>query len=387
MNTKGHIDWLIFLPTIALMLLSIAFVYSASSHYAAYKFGSEEKLFFSHTLRIVLAIITIFIFAKIDYHIWEKYSKSLLFLAIILLGFVLIQNIAVKGAARWIHLGPVSFQPSEFAKYALIAHFATMLTRNQSVIKNLENGFMPMMFWTVIISILIALQPNFSVMVIIFLIAFAIMFVGNVNLIHLGGTFILGVISLIVYGLSADYRKDRLIAFLSFDDSAQTIGHQLNQSLIALGNGGIFGVGSGQSRQSFMFLPEAYGDFIFAVIGEEYGFIGLFVVLLMFIIIFWRGILIAKKAPDNFGYFLTIGIVLTLSIFAFVNAGVNVGVLPTTGVPMPFISYGGTAVLFNAAAIGILLNISAQAGVLPKAIPIEPAPIPEKEPFKQHLFD
>jgi cell division protein FtsW len=136
--------------------------------------------------------------------------------------------------------------------------------------------------------------------------------------------------------------------------------------LIALGNGGIFGLGPGQSRQSDLFLPESYGDFIFSVIGEEYGFIGVILIIAAFVLILWRGIIIAKNAPDFFGYFLATGIILTLAIFAFVNAGVNCGLLPTTGLPMPFISYGGTAVIFHAAAVGILLNISKHAGVYPK---------------------
>ena len=146
----------------------------------------------------------------------------------------------------------------------------------------------------------------------------------------------------------------------------ETTGYQLNQALIAMGNGGIFGVGPGQNRQSHLFLPESYGDFIFSIIGEEYGFIGLFAILAAFALIFWRGMIIAKKAPDNYGYFLAIGIIITFAIYVFVNAGVNTGILPTTGVPMPFISYGGTAILFYSAAIGVLLNISAQAGVYPK---------------------
>jgi len=194
------------------------------------------------------------------------------------------------------------------------------------------------------------------------------MFIGNTNLIHLGGLLVTGLIGGLTYMISAEYRLNRLKAFFGIGDSPthESVNYQLNQALIALGNGGLFGLGTGQSRQSQHFLPESYGDFIFSIIGEEYGFFGLILVLGVFVILFWRGMLIARKAPDNFGYFLAIGILLTFAIYVFVNAGVNCGLLPTTGVPMPFVSYGGTAVFFYSAAIGILLNISAQAGINPR---------------------
>jgi cell division protein FtsW len=265
-------------------------------------------------------------------------------------------------------LGPLSFQPSEFVKLALVIHFAALLSKKQAVIKDFEKGFFPFILWTVIICFLIALQPNFSTMMVIFLIAISMMFIGNNNLLHLGATFAFGLVAGIVFFITAPYRLARLQAFLGFGDGAENtdVSYQLDQSLIALGNGGIFGVGVGQNRQSHMFLPESYGDFIFAIIGEEYGFIGLIGVIGVFMILFWRGMLIARKAPDNFGYFLAIGILITFAIYVFVNAGVNTGLLPTTGVPMPFVSYGGTAVFFYSAAIGILLNISAQAGIYPR---------------------
>ena len=167
-----------------------------------------------------------------------------------------------------------------------------------------------------------------------------------------------------IFAVSAPYRLKRILAFI--DGSSGNGNYQLNQALIAIGNGGIHGVGAGQSRQSHMFLPESYGDFIFSVIGEEYGFIGLTVIILAFVMIFWRGMSIAKKAPDNFGYYLAVGILVTFAFYVFINAAVNTGLLPTTGVPFPFISFGGTAILIYSFAMGILLNISAQANVYPR---------------------
>ncbi len=364
----GHIDWIILIPVVGLMLFSLAFVYSASATIAEVKFGAAEKLFLNHGLRIIIGIIIMLVFAKIDYHYLQKISKPLLYISITLLIVVLFTGEQVKGAARWLSIGGINFQPSEIAKFAMVLHFAVLLTVKQEYIKDFKRGFLPFIIWALVICGLIALQPNFSTMMVVFLIAMSMMFIGNTNLLHLIATSAIGIAIAGVYASLAPYRVARILSFWNFNPAGQfeSTSYQLNQALIALGNGGIFGVGPGQNRQSHLFLPESYGDFIFSIVGEEYGFIGLFIILAAFALIFWRGMLIAKKAPDNFGYFLAIGIIITFAIYVFVNAGVNTGILPTTGVPMPFISYGGTAVIFYSAAIGILLNISAQAGVYPK---------------------
>lgn len=370
----GHIDWMIFLPVIALMLFSLAFVYSASATFAEIKFGAADKLFREHLLRVLVGFAIIFVFSRVDYHIWRKLSKPMLFVSIMLLAAVLFTGMEAHGAARWIRLGPMSFQPTELAKFALVLHFAVLLSTKQDYIKDFKRGFLPFLIWTGVICGLIALQPNLSNMMVIFIIAFSMMFIGNTNLLHLAGTFLVGLVGAGIYAVSAPYRVNRLLAFMgmssgSNNSAVENVSYQLTQALIAIGNGGIFGVGPGQNRQSHLFLPESYGDFIFSIIGEEYGFIGLSVIMGAFVLICWRGMLIAKKAPDNFGYFLAIGILITFAFYVFVNAGVNTGLLPTTGVPMPFVSYGGTAVFIYAGAIGILLNISAQAGVYPKITP------------------
>lgn len=365
---KGHIDWFILVPVLGLMLFSIAFVYSASAYIADFKFGSADKYFWSHSLRVFIGIGILLIFAKIDYHIWIKFSKSILLFSIALLIIVLFVGDSYKGASRWLSFGPISFQPSELAKFALVLHFATMLTKKQQIIKELKNGFLPFVIWILIVCFLIALQPNFSTMFVIFLIAFTLVFIGNANLIHIGVSGLIGLGFAVIFGISADYRLNRIMGYLGLTEGGMenTVNYQLKQSLLALGNGGMFGVGPGQNKQSHLFLPESYGDFIFSIIGEEYGFLGVSVIIAAFAIIFWRGMLIAKKAPDHFGYFLAIGILITFAVFVVVNAGVNTGLLPTTGVPMPFVSYGGTAIFIYAGAIGVLLNISAQAGIYPK---------------------
>lgn len=366
---RGRIDWLILLPVVGLMFFGLAFVYSASAPVADMRFGSREQLFFNHAFRVFIGLVAIIIFAKIDYRVWRKLSKILLTIAIIMLVLVLIIGSQTKGAARWINLGFVSFQPSELAKFALIMHIATLLDKKKDHIKDFKKTFRPLLIWVGLVCVLIAAQPNFSTAMVIYLIAVCLMFIGNANLLHVLTTTSIGLLAGGIYTITAEYRMKRALAYIGsiFDMSSVEIeNYQLNQALLALGNGGLFGVGPGQNRQSHLFLPESYGDFIFSIIGEEYGFIGVTIILAAFIFIFWRAIIIAKNAPDLFGYYLSCGVALIFSFYVLVNASVNTGLLPTTGLPTPFISYGGTAVIIYSAAIGVLLNISSHAGVYPK---------------------
>lgn len=365
---NAKIDWIIFLSIILLMFIGTAIVYSASSTISELKFGSTETLMLSHFIKILVGVILILLFSSIDYHIYKKISKLLLFFSVILLLFVLVGGDSAKGAVRWISLGPLSFQPSEVAKFALIIHFANLLTLKQDRIKEFEGSFVPLISWLLVLCILIAMQPNYSTMIVISLIGFSMMFIGNINLLYLAGSAFIGFIFLGLFAFAAPYRIARIQSYLSNPlESAGAESYQLKQALIAIGNGGIFGVGTGQSRQSHMFLPESYGDFIFSIIAEEYGFFGVILVITIFSIILIRAYKIALNSPDNFGYFLSIGIILTFGFYFFINIGVNIGLLPTTGLPLPFVSFGGSAILIYSIAIGILLNISKQSGVFKRA--------------------
>jgi len=370
-NDNKHIDWYILLSVSTLMLFSIAFVYSASATFAAEKFGSYEKLFWDHLIRVLIGIVIMIFVAKIDYHHWRKVSKLGVIIAIGLLIAVLVAGISAKGASRWLDLGPMRFQPSEFAKIALVIHLSVLITRKQHVIRDFQKGMLPILIWTGSIALLVFLQPNLSTTLVIIFIAIAMMFVGNTNIWHIS---LVSVISFVLAGImvviKSDYRMNRIMAFFGNPEKAndlESVSYQLQQSLIAFGNGGILGKGPGLSRQSDLFLPESYGDFIFSIVGEEYGFIGTTLIICLFGLIFWRGMIVAKNAPDDFGYYLSIGIIVTICLSVVVNAGVNTGILPTTGLPMPFISYGGTAVFFQSASIGILLNISSQSGVFSRS--------------------
>jgi cell division protein FtsW len=366
-SKKGHLDWYILLSVIGLMLFSIAFVFSASAQISAIKFGDADKMFINHLSKIAIGLVLLFVFAKIDYHIYQKYSKYFILLALVPLILVFVISVPVNNVYRWIDIGPFNFQPSELAKFALVIHLSTLLAERQEYIKSFKYGMLPLLIWSSLIAGLIAVQPNFSTAFVTYIIALSLMFIGNVNILHLGAV---GACSLSIAGIfaiSASYRMNRFMTFLGTNSSENfdKFGYQTSQAILAFGNGGISGIGAGQSRQSNLFLPESYGDFIYSIIGEEYGFIGAFLILIVFGLIIWRGIKIIKNAPDEYGYFLASGLVITFCLYAVVNAGVNCGLFPNTGVPMPFVSWGGTAVFIYASAIGILLNISAQSGVFP----------------------
>lgn len=366
-----HIDWFILLSVVGLMLFSVAFVYSASAAFADAHFGSSEKLVVSHGIRVVLGLFAVFIFARIDYHVWERLAKPAYIISIGLLAIVLVSGARVKGATRWIDIGYISFQPSELAKFALVMFVSAMLAERTRSINDFKRGILPIILWTLPCCGLIALQPNVSTAGALFLMMFVLLFVGNARTDHLS---VIGFFTMVfggIYALAAPYRRNRILAFLGLGDgmennAVEKINYQLKQALIAFGNGGITGVGPGRSIQRDFFLPESYGDFIYSIIGEEYGLIGATIVLIAFGILLWRGLAVAKRAPDAFGRLLAAGITIVLVVYAVVNAGVTCGVLPTTGLPMPFISYGGTSVLFSSAAVGILLNISSHAGVYPR---------------------
>jgi len=362
----GRIDWFILVAIVGLMTFSVAFVYSASSSFSAVKFGSSESLFWKHSVRVLIGVVLIFVFARIDYRVYQKFAKPLLLLGVFLLVAVLFVGPQIKGARRWIYLGSITFQPSEYAKFALIIFLAAYMSTYHEQITRFKDRFVPMLIWVGIVCGLVALQPNMSTATVIFMIAVTMLFVGGTNPFHLGAVLGAGIILGGGYALSAEYRLKRIFAYLGIGEEnkvTETISYQLDQALIAFANGGFWGVGAGQSRQREWFLPESYGDFIFSVVGEEYGFIGVSIILCAFMLIVWRGTIIAGRAPDKFGFLLASGITCTLGYYAFINAGVTCGLLPTTGLPMPFISYGGTSVFFSAAAIGILLNISAHTGI------------------------
>ncbi|MEK9135726.1 MAG: putative lipid II flippase FtsW [Bacteroidota bacterium] len=379
---RNHIDLPTLLAVLVLMVLSLGVVYSASSTWAMLKSGSSEKLLGSHALKVLLGFAMIFLFTNVDYKKYKKLTKPILVGTVIVLLVTLALGGEVKGATRWLRFDGFGLQPSEFAKYALIFHLCVLLSEKRDRIRDFRTGFIPMMIWIATVTVLVLLQPNFSNGAMIFAISLIMLFIGRAKLSHIGLTFASLVPLLVLYMFSAEYRMKRIMSF--FNESADSGGqanYQLWQGIIGFGNGGLFGLGPGQSRQRELFLPESYGDFVFSIVGEEYGLIGTLVILLLFLTILLRGMKIAKNARDDFGRYLAIGITTSIALYALVNAGVTLGILPTTGLPMPFVSYGGSAMLFSSIAVGVLLNVSSQTDMHPRlprgagmVRPLEPTP-------------
>lgn len=366
-SKRNHIDFSVLIAVLVLMVLSLGVVYSASATMALRRYGESAHLLNSHVLKTLLALALLFLGIMIDYRKYRKLTKLALFAAVALLLATLGLGSAIKGATRWMHLGPFSFQPSEFAKFALLFHLATLITTKGALIKDLRRGYLPLVFWIGSVSALVMIQPNFSTGSMILLLSLVMLFFSSVRLSHVFVTAIAAVPFLILYVFLAPHAMRRLEAFFDSSNATTKSLYQVTQGIIGFGNGGVFGLGPGESRQRDLFLPEPYGDFVFSIVGEEYGFIGTMVVLGLFFLIMIRGLKIARHAPDEFGRLLAVGITATVTLYAIVNAGVTLGLLPTTGLPMPFVSYGGSSLFSTAFAVGALLNISAHTDLHPRA--------------------
>ena len=366
-SKRNHIDFPVLIAVLVLMVLSLGVVYSASATMALRRYGESAHLLNSHVLKTLLALALLFLGIMIDYRKYRKLTKVALFAAVALLLATLGLGSAIKGATRWMHLGPFSFQPSEFAKFALLFHLATLIANKGVLIKDLRRGYLPLVFWIGSVSALVMIQPNFSTGSMILLLSLVMLYFSSVRASHVFVTAIAAVPFLVLYVFLAPHAMTRLRAFFDSSNASVKSLYQVTQGIIGFGNGGIFGLGPGESRQRDHFLPEPYGDFVFSIVGEEYGFIGTMVVLGLFFLIMIRGVKIARHAPDEFGRLLAVGITSTVTLYALVNAGVTLGLLPTTGLPMPFVSYGGSSLFSTAFAVGALLNISANTDLHPRA--------------------
>jgi len=349
------LDWALLLVVVGLLLFSLALVYSASAAVGVWKFGSSQYFLERHAVRVGLSIVLLLVCAWVDYRHWQRLSGLLLWIGIGLLLLVLVLGEPVKGAARWLQIGPLRFQPSEYIKFALLLHMARLLAQ-EPVARRPPSAKRPLL-WLLLCCALIAAQPNASVAVLLALVGMLLLLSGGVRWTTLSGVALLGLLALGVYLVAAPYRMARLASFFE----GETLPYQARQALLAFGHGGILGVGPGQSVQRELFLPEAYGDFVFAIVGEEYGIVGTTVVILAFAVLLWRGMRVAQRAPDAFGFLLALGITATFGLYAVVHMAVTTGLLPVTGIPLPFVSYGGSSIFFSAAAAGVLLNIGRQA--------------------------
>ncbi|MGC4375546.1 stage V sporulation protein E [Fictibacillus sp. Mic-4] len=356
-------DLVLIVTTLLLLSLGIVMVYSASADMAVYKF--KDAFFFAkrQLLFAGVGVAAMFFIMNIHYHTWQKWSKILLLVCFLLLIVVLIPGIGmVRGGARsWIGIGAFSIQPSEFMKLAMIAFLAKYLAANQKKITSFKKGLLPTLSLVMLAFGMIMLQPDLGTGTVMVGTCIVMIFVAGARIAHFAGLGLLGIAGFVGLIASAPYRMKRITSFLDPWSDPKGSGFQIIQSLYALGPGGLLGLGLGQSRQKFGYLPEPQTDFIFAIISEELGFIGGALVLLLFSLLLWRGIRIALGAPDLFGSFLATGIVAMVAIQVMINISVVTGLIPVTGITLPFLSYGGSSLTLMLASIGVLLNISRYA--------------------------
>ncbi|WP_420455826.1 FtsW/RodA/SpoVE family cell cycle protein [Rubrivirga sp.] len=355
---------------LALSAAGVLAVYSAVSFLAETKSGGDTEAFlFRHVVRVGLALGVAGALSLVNYRWLARLSKLALIGALALLVAVQILGVVTNGAQRWLELGPISFQPSDLAKVALILHVAVLLARKQDYIGDLQRGFVPLLVWIAPTVLLIGME-DLSTAAVLAATMGAMLFVGRVRLVHMAVVALVGAVLAVGFLASSPQRAARLEAwtglelFASNDAIAidsQDENYQADQARIAIAMGGLTGVGPGKSVQRD-FLPAPYNDFILAIIAEEYGLIGALVVLFVFVWILGRGFLrVARGAPDPLGLFLATGLTTAVVLGGFVNAMVTCGLLPVTGLPMPFVSYGGTSMLATGAMVGILLNVSRHA--------------------------
>jgi cell division protein FtsW len=343
-----------------LIFIGVIMIYSSSGIYAMQNFGDSLYYLKRHVMSLLAGIVMMGIVMAIDYRILKKFAKPMMFVALGLLILVLLPGIgrSSSGAQRWLRLGPFSIQPSEFIKIAVLIYTADYLARKQGRIMSFWQGFAPILCVLGLTSALIMKQPDFGSMVLIGLVVLIMIFIAGARFRHLG-LLVLAALPIFYFLIvRVGYRWRRIVTFLDPWKDPAGAGFQLTQSQIALGSGGLFGLGLGKSVQKLFYLPAAHTDFILSIIGEEMGFLGAFIVVALFIAFIVQGFRIAKRTHDAFGYFLGIGIVSMIGIQASLNIGVSIGALPTKGLPLPFISYGGSALISAMMMVGLLLNIS-----------------------------
>jgi len=356
---KFYNHWILII-VLALVSIGIVMVLSASGGMADYRYGSSAKFFLKQVLWVVLGIFSLLFFSVFDYNKLKKFVVPLLIFTVLLLISVLLFGTTAGGAKRWLRFGPVGFQPSEIAKITVIIFLSWYIDRRTSRIKNFKDGFFKPFFIVGIIAFLIFLERDFGVPLLIFLTTIILLFIGGANNLYIIFAAAAAVPVVIYAVIKEPYRLKRITTFLDPWADPQGAGYQLVQSLIAMGSGGLYGVGLGESKVKMLFLPAPHTDFIFPIIGEEFGFIGTMVILSLFLALFVFGIKIAVNAKNLFGTLLAFGITIMITSHALINMSVSVGVIPTKGLTLPFISFGGSSVLVMLTSVGILLNIGKQ---------------------------
>ena len=357
-NTRG-----ILVPVVILLCIGIIMVYSSSAFMSTEKYGNSFHYIWKHLFTTLIGFMGMIFFVKLDYQDIKRFVIPLLVFSFILLILVFVPGIGMSAGAkstvkRWINLRLLTFQPSEFAKIAMIVFLSKYISKNANRMNTLRYGIMIPIAVMVVFQGIILLQPDFGAAMSIGIITLTLLIIGGIRWRYIVSVIAVSIPAVVVLIIAAPYRLKRILAFIDPWKDSQGTGYQLIQSFYAFGRGWITGVGLGSSKQKLYFLPEAHTDFIFSLIGEETGLIGTIIVVGLFVYLLIRGFKIAMQAEDSFGYYLAIGLTIMIGSQALINFAVSTGLMPTKGLPLPFISYGGSALLVNMMAVGILINIS-----------------------------
>lgn len=353
-------DHTLLVVTLALSLVGLVMVFSASAVVAGNRFQDQSYFLKRQLAWLALGLVLMHIVSRVDYAVWRKLSTPLLIGTGLLLALVLIPGIGVmtKGARRWIRIGPTLLQPTEIAKIVIVMYLAAYLAKKGPKITQFLKGYVPPLLVVGPLCGLILLQPDLGSVVVVGAVMMTLLFLAGARLSHIVSLLLCAAPAVAILILRSPYRRQRLMTFLTPWKDASDGGFQVTQSFLAFGSGGPFGVGLGEGKQKLFFLPEAHTDFVLALVGEELGLVGTAAIMLLFGLLVLRGFQIADRARMPFGYFLGTGITLLIGVQALINAGVVTGLLPTKGLTLPLVSYGGSSLVVSLVAIGILLSIS-----------------------------
>ena len=362
MARKLKPDRILFLVTLVLVGFGVAMVFSSSAIVAKERFGDPNYFSLKQLISATLGLAVMFVMMKIDYHNYRHplivFSALAIVVALLVLVFFLA---AAANTHRWIQFSGFSVQPSEMAKLALIFFLAYFLEKRKGNVNDLAFTLVPIAVIVALLAGLIVLQPDLGTALSLLTTSAALLFVAGLDLGWIAVSIIFGLPLFYLLVFRVKYRRDRILAFMNPWEQPLGRGFQIIQSMLSVASGGIAGLGFMEGKQKLFYLPEAHTDFIFAVVGEELGLIGTCALLGLFLVFFWRGVRASMRAPDLFGFYLALGITLMVCVQAFINMSVVLGLLPTKGIPLPFLSYGGSSFVVMLAAVGILLNVSQQA--------------------------
>jgi cell division protein FtsW len=346
--------------TAALALVGLVMVFSASAVVAGSRFHDYIYFLKRQLAWLSFGFLLLYLASRVDYTVWRRMALPILIVSTALLIMVLIPGVGAvaKGARRWLRFGPVSIQPAEMIKVVVVLYLAAYLTRKEERVTEFLSGFLPPLVVVGVLAGLVLLQPDLGTVVVVGLVALSMLYLAGARLTHLFGIALLALPAVAVLIWRSPYRLQRLMTFLDPWKDPTGAGFQVNQSFLAFGSGGLLGVGLGESKQKLFFLPEAHTDFVLALVGEELGLVGACAIMILYAVFVLKGLQIAGRAREPFGRHLAHGITLLIGLQALINAGVVTGMLPTKGLTLPLVSYGGSSLMVSLLAVGILLAIS-----------------------------